>query len=106
MADGEVEGKATQALTYIDAQRLEEGVIEPEYIVWVGQAIQDGVKNGVPEEYVEKHLRKWVRRSEKEQENMMCKTATGIWVMGRGVQGRVIRGLGRVSYLKAIKSPY
>lgn len=95
IVDGKMEERTTQSLAYVDVQRLEEGIIEPDYIVWVNKAIRDGLKNGIPKEYVEKYLRRWVGNPEKEQDIMMVRTITGLWAMGEGVQGRVMGSLDR-----------
>lgn len=70
-------------------------MIEPDYIVWVNKAIRDGLKNGVPGEYGEKYLRRWVGVQGKEQETMRVRTRTSLWEMGEGVQGRAMGSLDR-----------
>lgn len=82
----------------MDVQRLEEGVIEPDYIVWVQKAMQDALKLGVPKEYVEKYLRPWAGEEKSQQEIMMVRTMPATaWRGGiaAGTQGRVMGGLDR-----------
>jgi gamma-glutamylcyclotransferase len=90
--DGKVQEMTTaKALAYVDVQRLDEGTIEPDYVVWVNKATSHGLKDGVPEEYFGKYLR-WVGDEGKEQDIMMVRTRKGKW---GGVQGRVMGGLDR-----------
>jgi hypothetical protein len=61
----------------------------------VNKAIRDGLKNGIPNDYFDKYLRRWVGVPEKEQEIMMVRTVTSLRGMERGVQGRLMGGLDR-----------
>ncbi len=82
-----------KALAYVDVQRVEEGAIEPDYVMWVQKAVQDGLKLGVPGEYVERYLRRWGEASR--QEIMMVRTIPATaWSGGlaAGTQGRVMGG--------------
>ncbi len=94
--DGKEEEKSVDALAYVDVQRLEEGTIEPDYVVWVYKAIEQGKKAGVPSDYVEKYLRPWVGEVENLQEINMVRTIPAEkWAGGlaAGVRGRVMGGL-------------
>lgn len=50
-----------EAVCYVDTQRLSEGKIEKEYMVWISKAIEDGKRCEMPASYAEilsKHLPK------------------------------------------------
>ena len=49
---------------YIDAQRPDEGVIKPDYVVWVRKAIRDAKEHGLPDSYVDQKIRPWLPASE------------------------------------------
>ena len=36
------------------------GTIEPDYVIWMNKAIEDGVLTGVPKDYIEKYMRPFV----------------------------------------------
>lgn len=98
MVNGKEEDKMTKALAYVDVQRLEEGEIEPDYIVWVQKAMMEGLKIGIPGDYIEKYLRPWVGKEKARQDIMMVRTVPATkWRGGlaAGVQGRVMGGLDR-----------
>ncbi|KAG4437957.1 hypothetical protein IFR05_006538 [Cadophora sp. M221] len=59
VTDGREHENSVKSLAYVDIQRLDEGTIEPDYVVWVQKAIQHGLQSGVPSDYVEKYLRPW-----------------------------------------------
>ena len=49
-----------EAMTYVDVQRLTEGKIEREYIVWIKKAIEEGTKCGMPASYAEKYIKRFL----------------------------------------------
>ena len=53
-------GDWVEATGYVDVQRLSEGKIEKEYVVWINKAIADAKACGMPEAYAEKYLRKYL----------------------------------------------
>ncbi|RDL35344.1 uncharacterized protein BP5553_07275 [Venustampulla echinocandica] len=55
-----------QALVYVDEVRLGEGVCREEYVTRMNRGIADAVKMGMPKEYVERVLRRFVREDEVE----------------------------------------
>ncbi len=54
---------------------MAEGVVEPDYVVWVQKAMSDALRLGVPRWYVERFLRPWVgdEKEESLQEIMMMR---------------------------------
>lgn len=78
-ADGSETEQKVEPLIYIDVERPDEGVIAPEYVVWIrkclllviyvllirltrppwsiGKAIRDAKPYGLPDQYVEKYIR-------------------------------------------------
>ncbi|KAH8827036.1 hypothetical protein DL96DRAFT_1228967 [Flagelloscypha sp. PMI_526] len=53
--------KIKDALVYVDVQRVQGGYkAKEEYISRMNKAIDDGLKEGVPNEYVEKVLRPYI----------------------------------------------
>jgi len=79
---------------------LAEGVIEPDYVVWMQKAMSDALRLGVPREYVERCLRPLVgdEKEESLQEIMMVRTmppTTWRGGIAAGTQGRVMGGLDR-----------
>ena len=67
--------QVVDALTYVDVERTEDGSIEEDYVVWIRRAIKHASPDGLPSEYVEKYLRKFVGdETEEEQEITMIRT--------------------------------
>lgn len=60
-----------EALCYVDVQRLTEGKIEKEYVVWVKKAIEDGNKCGMPLSYAEKYINKYLPADYNPNPNIM-----------------------------------
>lgn len=56
----ETTAQKVTATTYVDTQRMTEGAIEGDYIVWINRAIFDATREGMPQEYVDKYLRRFV----------------------------------------------
>lgn len=54
------EGEEVEVLAYVDVQRLSEGRIEKEYVVWVRKAIEDALQCGMPQAYVDKYLARYL----------------------------------------------
>ncbi|KAK3673219.1 hypothetical protein LTR78_006764 [Recurvomyces mirabilis] len=67
-AEGKGTGQKVETMTYVDVQRTDEGVIMPDYIVWIKKAIRDAAPHGLPKEYVDKYLRPYIPAMEKEEE--------------------------------------
>ena len=53
-----------EALVYIDARRLEEGVCKEEYVHRMNRGIKDAVAKGMSQEYVKQVMRRFVREEE------------------------------------------
>jgi hypothetical protein len=47
-------------MTYIDVKRLDEGEPSEEYIGRMNKAIEDGIEEGISQEYFEKNLRPFI----------------------------------------------
>ncbi|KAG6827362.1 hypothetical protein H0H92_012100 [Tricholoma furcatifolium] len=60
MLKGENKGTLVDALVYVDVQRLDEGLPPQEYIRRLNHAFKDGEAEGIPQEYIEKYVRKFV----------------------------------------------
>ena len=58
------EEKLVIALVYVDVARPGEGVCKEEYVGRMNRGIRDAVGKGMPESYVEKVLRPFVREEE------------------------------------------
>ena len=58
--EGQEIGDKIQTMTYVDVQRPDDGVIMPDYIVWINQAIRDAGPFGLPADYVEKYIRGYI----------------------------------------------
>jgi gamma-glutamylcyclotransferase len=59
--DGETATKKTiNALVYIDTISTSPDVPKPEYIHRLNMALQDGIKNGVPQSYIDKYIRPFI----------------------------------------------
>lgn len=52
--------KTIDALVYIDITNTNPDVPKTEYIHRINMAMQDGVKNGVPQSYVDKYIRPFI----------------------------------------------
>ncbi|KAG6856463.1 hypothetical protein H0H87_004323 [Tephrocybe sp. NHM501043] len=57
---GQGQGTIVDALVYIDVQRQNEGAPRHEYIARINHAFKDGKKEGIPQEYIEKYIRKFI----------------------------------------------
>ena len=71
------EGEEVEATTYIDVERTGEGNMSKEYIIWMRKAIDDGLKIGVPQSYVDQYLRKFLPEDEtvgREDQVLMLRT--------------------------------
>ena len=53
-------------MVYINRHRTSEGVSKEEYVYRMNCGIKDAVKEGVPKEYIEQVLRKWIPEDEDE----------------------------------------
>ncbi|KAI0279081.1 Butirosin biosynthesis, BtrG-like protein [Russula aff. rugulosa BPL654] len=59
--DGEMATKKTiNALVYIDTVSTSPDVPKTEYIHRINLALQDGIKNGVPQSYIDKYIRPFI----------------------------------------------
>lgn len=91
---GNAQGEEIEATAYVDVQRLTEGRIEKEYVVWVRKAIEDAKLCGLPEAYADKYIAKFLpaRHAEgggiSEQDIMMVRTMR----FGEKDSGMVPRG--------------
>lgn len=54
------EGEEIEAMTYVDVQRVTDGRIDKEYVVWIDKAIDDGHRCGMPLAYVDKYITKYL----------------------------------------------
>lgn len=66
--DGSESGQVVKVLMYVDVQRPDEGEIMPDYVVWINKAIRDAKRFGLPDEYVEKYIRKYIPPTSTEEE--------------------------------------
>lgn len=66
--DGSESTQVVKALVYVDVERPDEGIIMPDYVVWINKAIRDAKPFGLPDDYVEKYLRKYLPPTSKEEE--------------------------------------
>ncbi|KAG6860592.1 hypothetical protein C0995_009482 [Termitomyces sp. Mi166 len=57
---GNDQGTLIDALVYVDVERLEEGVPRHEYIARINHAFRDGKNEGIPQEYIDKYIRKFI----------------------------------------------
>ncbi|KAG6853900.1 hypothetical protein C0991_012569 [Blastosporella zonata] len=53
-------GTLVDALVYVDDKRLDEGSAPCEYIVRLNHAFRDGKKEGIPQDYIDKYIRKFI----------------------------------------------
>ena len=60
-----------EALCYVDAQRLTEGKIEREYVVWIKKAIEDASKCGMPPSYAERYITRYLPTDWEPNPNIM-----------------------------------
>jgi hypothetical protein len=70
-ADGTETDQTVKALMYVDGQRKDEGMIKPDYIVWIRKAIRDGKQLGLPDDYVKESILPWLPEEENEVEQDM-----------------------------------
>lgn len=71
------EGEEVEATTYVDVDRTTEGMISKEYVIWMRKAIEDGLKCGVSQSYVDRYLTKFLPEDKdvgKEDQVMMIRT--------------------------------
>ena len=66
--DGSETGQIVSVMTYVDFQRRDDGVIMPDYIIWINKAIRETTEFGLPGEYVEKYIRPYIPPTYKEEE--------------------------------------
>ncbi|KAF8660613.1 hypothetical protein AX16_001592 [Volvariella volvacea WC 439] len=60
-----VDGKRiVQTLVYVDVERTDPGPPKVEYVWRMNQAIVDGIKQGIPESYINKYLRPAIPQGE------------------------------------------
>jgi hypothetical protein len=60
-SDGETATKKTvDALVYIDFVSTSPDVPRAEYIHRINMALQDGLKNGIPQSYIDKYIRPFI----------------------------------------------
>jgi gamma-glutamylcyclotransferase len=67
-SDGKGTEQKVEAMTYVDVKRTQEGVIMPDYVVWINKAIRDATPYGLPSDYVQKYLRPYIPPMSKEEE--------------------------------------
>ncbi|KAG6820645.1 hypothetical protein H0H93_013844 [Arthromyces matolae] len=60
MLKGDRVGTVVDTLVYVDVERLTEGPPREEYIKRINYAFADGKKEGIPQEYIDKYIRKFV----------------------------------------------
>ncbi|KAF2098909.1 hypothetical protein NA57DRAFT_56545 [Rhizodiscina lignyota] len=68
-ADGSETGQKVKALVYVDVKRPDEGVIMPDYVVWINKAVRESKGFGLPPDYVEKYIRPYIPPTSKEDED-------------------------------------
>ncbi|KAG5729062.1 hypothetical protein E4T56_gene15686 [Termitomyces sp. T112] len=57
---GEGQGTSIDALVYVDVERLDEGPPRHEYIARINHAFKDGKREGIPQTYIDKYIRKFI----------------------------------------------
>ncbi|KAG6916602.1 hypothetical protein DXG01_006159 [Tephrocybe rancida] len=57
---GKGQGTFVDALVYVDVERLGEGPPRHEYIARINHAFKDGKDEGIPQEYIDKYIRKFI----------------------------------------------
>lgn len=62
--DGWQDGEEVEATCYIDVDHVSEGNISKEYIVWLRKAIADGLALGIPSQYFEQYMSKFLPEDE------------------------------------------
>ena len=73
-SEGDGEAASLDAMTYVDVQRVEDGVINKEYVYWMNKAIEDAAKCEMPASYADKYLRPFVPERPGEPDIMMVRT--------------------------------
>ncbi|PFH51758.1 hypothetical protein AMATHDRAFT_141847 [Amanita thiersii Skay4041] len=58
--DGMSDKGYLDALVYVDVERVVKGTIKTEYIYRMNMAIADGLREGIPLDYIDGYLREWV----------------------------------------------
>lgn len=56
--------KIIQALVYVDVERLNEGPPRTEYIYRINEAVKDAIQQGIPQDYFEKYIRRFIPAEE------------------------------------------
>lgn len=69
-ADGLETEQKVNALIYIDGERMDEGEIMPDYVVWIRKAMRDAKPFGLPDAYVEKVIQPWLPAGEQNEEEV------------------------------------
>jgi len=59
--EGREEGEEIEVLVYVDVARTGVGTCKEEYVARMNRGIKDAVERGMPQDYVDRVLRKWVR---------------------------------------------
>ncbi len=67
-AGKEVNPERVPMLVYIDFSRVEDSTPKKEYVYRMNQGIEDALKEGVPKEYIERVMRKFIPESDGEDE--------------------------------------
>lgn len=57
---GDKQGTSVDALVYVDIERLRTGSPRHEYIARINHAFRDGKNEGIPQEYIDKYIRKFI----------------------------------------------
>ena len=55
-------------LMYIDGERVDDGDIMPDYLVWIRKAVRDAKPFGLPDDYVDKVIKPWLPTKEGDEE--------------------------------------
>lgn len=56
----EISPDPVPCMTYVDVQRQDDGVIMPDYIIWITKAIREALPLGLPQSYIDKYIRPWI----------------------------------------------
>ena len=70
----EDQGSTLDAMTYVDVQRVEDGLINKEYVYWTNKAIPDATACEMPSSYAEKYLKRHVPEQKGSPDIVMVRT--------------------------------
>lgn len=84
------------ALIYVDEIRMASGAVRPEYVGRMNRAIRQGVELGLPGEWVERVMRRWIVEGVEVEARAYLGRRDGYWDDEGVGQGEFERGSGRM----------